>query len=125
MVYREYLQEVTSYHDFRDENSYQMLMLGLCAYLYASHDVSSNREAGIGRYDIVLKSKHLQYPSYVLEFKYTKDKHVNLAVLADTAVQQIEQKRYTTGLSGEVICIGLAHCGKECAAAYKIMKLKS
>lgn len=118
--YKTYLMETASYHDLQNENSYQafrspegMLMLGLCAFLSHSHKVTSNREAGKGRYDIMLESKCTDYPSYIMEFKYTKDTNVDLKVLAQKAVSQMVEKRYDFNLKGNIIYIGLAHCQKD------------
>lgn len=125
--YQMYLLEVASYHDLKDENSYQtfrsaecMLMLGLCAYLYDSHKITSNREAGSGRYDILLESKKNQYPSYVLEFKYTKDAKQNLHKLAQEALQQITSHHYGIEVKNQLIYIGLAHRQKEVDMAYQM-----
>lgn len=109
--YRKILLTLPSYHDLKDENSYHMMLLGMCAWLSNDYEVMSNREAGKGRCDILLKSKRNQI-SYILEFKYTKDSSVNLKQLAKSAINQIDSRRYDSELSGKVIRIGLAHYQK-------------
>ena len=109
--YRKILLTLPSYHDLKDENSYHMMLLGMCAWLSNEYEVISNREVGKGRCDIILKSKKSQI-SYILEFKYTNDSSVDLKQLAKSAIDQIDSRRYDSELSGTVIHIGLAHCQK-------------
>ena len=109
--YRKILLTLPSYHDLKDENSYHMMLLGMCAWLSNEYEVISNREVGKGRCDIILKSKKSQI-SYILEFKYTNDSSVDLKQLAKLAIDQIDSRRYDSELSGTVIHIGLAHYQK-------------
>lgn len=109
--YRKILLTLPSYHDLKDENSYHMMLLGMCAWLSNEYEVISNREVGKGRCDIILKSKKNQI-SYILEFKYTNDSSVDLKQLAKSAIDQIDSRRYDSKLSGTVIRIGLAHYQK-------------
>ena len=109
--YRKILLTLPSYHDLKDENSYHMMLLGMCAWLSNEYEVISNREVGKGRCDIILKSKKSQI-SYILEFKYTNDSSVDLKQLAKSAIDQIDSRRYDSELSGTVIRIGLAHYQK-------------
>lgn len=109
--YRKILLTLPSYHDLKDENSYHMMLLGMCAWLSNEYEVISNREVGKGRCDIILKSKKNQI-SYILEFKYTNDSSVDLKQLAKSAIDQINSRRYNSELSGTVIRIGLAHYQK-------------
>lgn len=109
--YRKILLTLPSYHDLKDENSYHMMLLGMCAWLSNEYEVISNREVGKGRCDIILKSKKSQI-SYILEFKYTNDSSVDLKQLAKSAIDQINSRRYDSDLSGTVIRIGLAHYQK-------------
>lgn len=109
--YRKILLTLPSYHDLKDENSYHMMLLGMCAWLSSEYEVISNREVGKGRCDIILKSKKNQI-SYILEFKYTNDSSVDLKQLAKSAIDQIDSRRYDSELSGTVIRIGLAHYQK-------------
>lgn len=109
--YRKILLTLPYYHDLKDENSYHMMLLGMCAWLSSEYEVISNREVGKGRCDIILKSKKNQI-SYILEFKYTNDSSVDLKQLAKSAIDQINSGRYDSELSGTVIRIGLAHYQK-------------
>ena len=112
--YADMLLSLPSYHDLKDENSYHVLFLGMCAWLSNEYDIISNREEGKGRCDIILKAKKESLPSYVLEFKYLKEADAErLETSAKEAVLQIKEKHYDAELQGRTILIGLAHAGKE------------
>ena len=118
--YADMLQSLPSYHDLKDENSYHVLFLGMCAWLSNEYDIISNREEGKGRCDIILKAKKESLPSYVLEFKYLKEADAErLEESAKEAVLQIKEKRYDAELQGRAILIGLAHAGKEVRIAWQ------
>ncbi|MCD7892305.1 MAG: ATP-binding protein [Erysipelotrichaceae bacterium] len=106
---------IPSYYDYESENSYHMLFLSLCLYLQGTHEPLSNREMGYGRTDIVLQSKAPRYPSYVFEFKYSKDEKDNLDKLADDAYQQIIREKYDAPLEGRTILVGFGHHLKKVA----------
>lgn len=118
-AYRKVLLELPSYHDLKDENSYHMMMLGMCTFLRRDYDVRSNRESGSGRGDILLYAKKPTLSNLVLEFKYTKERSKNLEELALDAVRQIKGKNYCADMQGETVLIGLAHCGKQAAVAWE------
>nr|WP_318000512.1 AAA family ATPase [uncultured Faecalibacillus sp.] len=114
--YQEVLM-VPSYHDLQKENSYHMMMLGMCLCLDKDYEIISNREVGKGRDDLILKSKDEKRTSFVLEFKYLKEDKKDLEKalddLSNKAIQQIKDNKYDYGLKGKVIYIGLAHHGKD------------
>ena len=110
--YQRVLLELPSYHDLKDENSYHMMTLGMCAFLRKDYDIKSNPETGEGRSDICLYAKHDRYPNLILEFKYTKDEKDDLEKLAEKALEQIKEKQYDAEMTGEVCYVGLAHYGK-------------
>lgn len=111
--YQRILLELPSYHDLKDENSYHMMMLGACAFLYKDYEVRSNRESGTGRCDILLYAKRPELPHMILEFKYTKDESQDLETLAEDAIKQIKEKKYDAGMRGRIRYIGIAHMGKK------------
>ena len=118
-AYRKVLLELPSYHDLKDENSYHMMMLGICTFLRRDYDVRSNRESGSGRGDILLYAKKPALPNLALEFKYTKDHSKDLEKLATDAVRQIKEKNYYADMQGETVLIGLAHCGKQASVVWE------
>lgn len=111
--YQGILMKLPSYHDLKSENSYHMMMLGMCAFMQRHYEVRSNRENGSGRGNIVLRGRKPQYPGMILDFKYTKDESQDLGELASDAVSQIKEKKYDAGMTGTVYYIGLAHFGKK------------
>ena len=118
--YADMLLTLPSYHDLKDENSYHVLFLGMCAWLSNEYDIISNREEGKGRCDIILKAKKEGLASYVLEFKYLKEADTErLEESAKEAVLQIKEKHYDAELQGRAILIGLAHAGKEVRIAWQ------
>lgn len=117
--YRKILLQLPSYYDLKDENSYHMMMLGMCAYLWRDYEISSNREQGEGRSDILLQARDQRHPHMIFEFKFTKDEGLNLLDLAEDAVNQISARNYDAGLSGTILYIGLAHCKKQVQAVWK------
>lgn len=100
-----------SYYDLRNENSYHLMLLGLCQTMKGEYKISSNKENGLGRADIILESQ-TDKPSYIIELKYSKDKD-NLENLAKKAINQIMTNHYDSEIKGEIIYIGIAHCGKK------------
>lgn len=106
-----------SYYDLRNENSYHLMLLGLCQTIKGEYKISSNKENGLGRADIILESQ-TEKPSYVIELKYSKEKD-KLQQLAKEAIEQIMRNHYDHEIKGEVIYIGIAHCGKEINVQWK------
>ena len=98
--------------DGANEGFYHGMMLGLCAILGNRYKIRSNRESGLGRFDIQLMPLTKGMPGFIFEFKHTKDEHTNLSALADSALQQIEAKKYDTELRdngvNSIIRIGIA-----------------
>lgn len=102
--------------DGANESFYHGMMLGLCAILGNRYKIRSNRESGLGRFDIQLMPLTKGMPGFIFEFKHTKDEHIDLSALADSALQQIEAKKYDTELRDNgvtsIIRIGIAFRGK-------------
>lgn len=102
--------------DGANEGFYHGMMLCLCAILGNRYKIRSNRESGLGRFDIQLMPLTKGMPGFIFEFKHTKDEHTDLSALADSALQQIEAKKYDTELRdngvNSIISIGIAFRGK-------------
>lgn len=62
--------------DGASEAFYHGMMLGLCAVLGSQFKVRSNRESGLGRFDIELLPMVKGIPGFIFEFKHTKDINV-------------------------------------------------
>lgn len=113
---RTLLLQSTSCFDTVGENFYHGLLLGLCAAM-EPYLVTSNRESGEGRYDISLHPKRNGMPGVLIELKAGKNRsEVELKKLAQTALQQIEDKQYDSELRASgihtIFKYGVAFCGK-------------
>ena len=115
-LYRSIVISCTSYMDAK-ENAYYMLFLGMCITLRGSYKVTSNLEAGYGRSDITLQALSPKDINVIVEFKQGE----NIEQLKEDALRQILDNRYYVGLSGEVLCVGIAHDKKRCEMAYKVI----
>ena len=98
--------------DGASEAFYHGMMLGLCAVLGNQFKVRSNRESGLGRFDIELLPMVKGIPGFIFEFKHTKDINVDLDSLANSALKQIEDMKYDTELNDfgveDIVKIGIA-----------------
>ena len=114
---------IPSYYDLTSENSYHMMMLGMCLCYSNQYDIISNREVGKGRNDLILKAKKEGLTSFVLEFKYLKEEKDNLQdvlnELANSAIRQIKDREYDLELKGKIIFVGIAHHGKDVAMKWE------
>ena len=84
--------------DGANEAFYHGMMLGLCAVLGSQYKVRSNRESGLGRFDVELLPMMQGIPGFIFEFKHTKDINVDLDSLANSALRQIDDMKYDTEL---------------------------
>jgi len=115
-VYRELVLESTSYHDAK-ENAYHMLMLGMIMQLREIYKITSNIESGHGRSDIILESKESSRCHIIIEFKQGDD----VEKLKHDALEQIKNKKYYTGLKGNILLIGIAHEKKKCQLVHEMI----
>lgn len=77
------------------ERFYHGFVLGLLVDLAGRYKVTSNRESGLGRYDVMLKPLNKEDDGIILEFKiYNPKKEVDLEETVQAALKQIEEKRY-------------------------------
>lgn len=104
--------------DGANEAFYHGMMLGLCAVLGSQYKVRSNRESGLGRFDIELLPMMQGIPGFIFEFKHTKDINVDLDSLANSALRQIDDMKYDTELKNfgvkNIVKIGIAFRQKKC-----------
>lgn len=98
--------------DGANEAFYHGMMLGLCAVLGSQYKVRSNRESGLGRFDVELLPMMQGIPGFIFEFKHTKDINADLDSLANSALKQIEDMKYDTELNDfgveDIVKIGIA-----------------
>lgn len=112
-----FLLQTISFHDAASEAFYHGLILGLCAMLDDRYRITSNREAGLGRYDIQMQPLNRKLPGILIELKAGKDcSESQLEELARTALQQINDRNYAVELHTlgvqTVLKYGIAFCGK-------------
>lgn len=98
--------------DGANEAFYHGMMLGLCAVLGSQYKVRSNRESGLGRFDVELLPMIQGIPGFIFELKHTKDINVDLDSLANSALKQIDDMKYDTELKDfgvkNIVKIGIA-----------------
>lgn len=117
----DFMAKTISYFDGLRENYYHGLMLGLITIFEYTHSIRSNRESGNGRYDIQLAPKNAMLPGIIIEIKaaMTEAEKQNLAKLAQTALDQIEEKKYDTELLSQGVKTihkyGIAFANKDVA----------
>lgn len=118
---QEFVINSMSFYDLpsnEPEKSYHLFVLGLLVYLADTYQVKSNRESGLGRYDIMLiphdKNKH----GILMEFKkVSADGKETLEIAAQRALEQIKNKHYAQELTSlgikQAKAFGIAFQGKQ------------
>ena len=116
------LLKSTSYMDGKNENFYHGLFLGMSFYLDNKYSVKSNREAGLGRYDVLIEPINKKERAFILEFKVT-DSEKNLENFSKEALEQIINKKYNIELIEkgikDITYIGIAFYKKQLRISYK------
>ena len=81
------------------EKFYHGFVLGLMVDLENRYVLTSNRESGYGRYDILLEPKNDVDDAIIIEFKVIdKEEEKDLKETAQSALKQIEEKQYAANL---------------------------
>ena len=82
------------------ERFYHGFVLGLIVELQGRYVITSNRESGFGRYDVMLEPKDPQKDdAIVLEFKiHDPEDEMTLKETVQSALAQIEEKQYAAQL---------------------------
>lgn len=106
-IFKRYVVTSFSYFDTSGkdpEKVYHAFVLGMLVSLSGTHEVVSNRESGIGRYDVSLIPKDIKKLGIIFEFKrYDKEDEESIEEMLDIALNQIEEKKYDTELKNRGI----------------------
>jgi len=119
--FADFIEQSASYYDFADkepERVYHALVLGMMVNLQSKYKITSNRESGYGRYDIMLHPLLENLPAYIFEFKkYDHRIDASFDDALDHAITQIREKNYANQLKAEgftnIQLIAIAFKGKE------------
>ncbi len=97
------------------ERSYHLFVLGLLVLLEDHYDVISNRESGLGRYDILIRPQNPLLTGVIIEFKKASPRE-HLEEVAQKALDQIIAKNYVHELKKahveHIIAYGIPFSGK-------------
>ncbi len=98
------------------ERFYHAFVLGMLVSLNSTHEIKSNRESGLGRYDVMVIPRDTGKLGVIIEFKTAKEKET-LEIAMTVALQQIEDKQYEQELLSRGIKkikkLGIVFKGKE------------
>ena len=77
------------------ERFYHGFVLGLLVELADRYVVTSNRESGFGRYDVLMEPKSEDYDGIILEFKvHDPEDEKDLQETVQSALRQIKERQY-------------------------------
>ena len=106
--------------DAEPERFYHGFVLGLMVELGRDYRITSNRESGFGRYDVMMEPYQKDRPAFVLEFKvHDPDDEDTLEETVQEALRQIRDKGYDSELAargiqkGQIRHYGFAFEGKK------------
>lgn len=81
------------------ERFYHGFVLGLMVELEDRYMITSNRESGFGRYDVMMEPRDIQEPAMILEFKIQDTNEKELTDTARAALRQINERDYASSLT--------------------------
>ncbi|MEM7494632.1 MAG: AAA family ATPase [Myxococcota bacterium] len=122
------VEESVGYFDTggkQPERFYHGFVLGMVQYLHDRYVIRSERESGLGRYDLALEPKDKSMPGFVMEFKKGLHADGTLEQAAHKALAQIKGREYHADLFArgvrQVIALGLAFRGKEARVEHEAL----
>jgi len=125
-LFKEYFQQlvmrILSYYDLSENESekvYKVFVLGLLTIAANGYRVRSEKESGLGRYDIAIEPKDTSKYAVIMEFKAVRLPN-RLEEMARKALAQIEDKNYAADFkTHRVIKLGIAIYGKSMVIKHK------
>lgn len=124
-----YIMQSGSYFDFNSntpEQIFHMFILGLVLGLRDNYIIESNRESGLGRFDVAFIPKDKQFNGILLEFKVSETIEA-LPAKAKEALEQIKLRGYFETFKQHgiesVLAIGLAFCGKHVELSHETLEV--
>ena len=125
--FADFIRMTCSYYDFADsepEKVYHALVLGMMVQLQTEYRITSNRESGYGRYDVMLHPLQPNLPAFVFEFKkFDAEDEESIQETLASAMQQMKTNNYAATLQQEghtnIHLIAIAFKGKEVKMVYE------
>ena len=119
-ILNDFVVTTLSYYDTSGrypEKVYQAFLLGLLVS-NGGYEVSSNRESGLGRYDILLRPRDLRRRGIIMELKlYDPMYDESVDSVLESALQQIEDKQYSATLKAagvaDILKMAITFDGKQ------------
>lgn len=120
-IFQEFMLSSVSVFDVPSEDSekiYHGFILGMLIGLSDRYEVKSNRESGLGRYDVMLIPKNPNDLGIIMEFKKIgRFEKTTLEAAVESALKQIEDKQYAQELIDRgvkrILYLGFGFEGKE------------
>lgn len=119
-LFKEFMLSSVSVFDVSAEESekiYHAFILGMLISLKDQYEVKSNRESGLGRYDVILIPKDQNRLGIIMEFKKVgRFENISLEEAVASALKQIEDRLYAQELLDrgveQILYLGFAFEGK-------------
>ncbi len=128
-LFQEFMLSAASAFDIPFEESekiYHMFVLGMLVGLQDHYIIKSNKESGLGRYDVMLIPKNPKDLGVIMEFKKTESADpLSLDATVASALRQIEDRKYAQELLdhgiSRILYLGFAFKGKRVLIGSKFM----
>jgi len=124
-----YIMQTGSHFDFNSntpEQVYHVFILGLVVGLRDQYIIQSNKESGLGRFDVTFIPKDNKKSGILLEFKTSASVDL-LLDKAREALDQIKDKQYLETFKlhniASACAISVAFCGKQVALIYENIRI--